>query len=155
MIERCGWCYRIHEVGPEHCLGGPVLVCGGRDYAARERVFAVLDRLALRVEIDAIRHGACGLDADDPFDPCRLQGADRWAHEWALDRRIRVEPMPAAWRREGRAAGPRRNAMMLERRRPEVPSSAPCCVVAFPGGKGTAGMVALARERGLPVWVIK
>jgi hypothetical protein len=47
------------------------------------------------------------------------------------------------WKRYGNAAGPIRNQRMLE--------WGPDLVVAFAGGTGTAGMVALARAAGVPV----
>jgi hypothetical protein len=49
----------------------------------------------------------------------------------------------ANWRKYGPAAGPIRNQQMLD--------WGPDLVVAFAGGTGTAGMVALARAAGVPV----
>lgn len=51
---------------------------------------------------------------------------------------------PAHWEQEGRAAGPRRNNRTL----------GPDLVVAFPGGKGTADMVARARAKGVRVKLV-
>lgn len=141
VVELCGWCNRTHPTGPEHCLGGVVLVCGGRSYTDRRRVFAALDKLARRVEILAVRHGAAS-------------GADALADEWARLRGYAVQPYPADWSRLGRAAGPLRNAEMLAAHDPAVPSSRVCCVVAFPGGRGTADMVQRAKAAGLKVWEI-
>lgn len=103
-----------------------VLVCGGRDYADYWTVVEVLD----------------GLHRADPID-CIIQGgalgADRFAREWAVRNKVPHEEFPADWKRYGRAAGPLRNGDMLCRGRPDL-------VVAFPGGAGTAGMVALSRK---------
>jgi hypothetical protein len=52
--------------------------------------------------------------------------------------------VPAEWETHGRKAGPIRNARMLEHQ--------PQLVVAFPGGgRGTADMIAKAREAGVEV----
>ncbi len=101
-LATCAWCARLHRGGPEACLWGWVLVCGGRAYADRQRVFATLDRLAQRLELFGVRHGAGS-------------GADALAGLWAQEPRV-------------------------------------VCVVALPGGSGTADMVARATEAGLPVW---
>lgn len=141
VVELCGWCRRTHAIGPEHCLTGVVLVCGGRDYTNRQRAFAVLDKLALRVEILAVRHGAA-------------RGADALADEWARSRGYVVQPYPADWDRHGKAAGPIRNREMLAACDPAVPSLRVVCVVAFPGGSGTADMIRQSKAAGLPVWAV-
>ena len=74
-------------------------------------------------------------------------GADRLAGEWAKERCIEVLARPAEWKKHGRAAGPIRNQAMLAEK--------PQLVVAFPGGKGTADMVAKAKKAGLEVVVIE
>jgi hypothetical protein len=119
-----------------------VLVCGGRDYRDRAHVFRILDRLALRVEILAVRHGAA-------------RGADVLADEWARARGYTVQPYPADWGRHGKAAGPIRNREMLAAYDPAAPSSRVVCVVAFPGDTGTADMVRVAKAASLPVWVVQ
>ena len=53
-----------------------------------------------------------------------------------------VEEFKADWDKFGRAAGPIRNAQMLREGKPDL-------VVAFPGGRGTANMVAQAKARAL------
>lgn len=72
------------------------------------------------------------------------RGADTLAHEWAAHHEIPVDVYPADWQAHGRAAGPIRNARMLEEGKPDV-------VVAFKGGRGTADMVRRARASGVPV----
>lgn len=121
-------------------LSGVLLVCGGRNYADRERVFAALDRVAERMDITALRHG----DA---------WGADRLAHQWAIARGVASEPRPADWSRGkgstalNRAAGPRRNAAMLA-------EGGVVAAVAFHGGAGTADMVGRCKNAGVPVWEV-
>jgi hypothetical protein len=72
------------------------------------------------------------------------RGADALAVQWARGRGIRTRIFRARWESEGPAAGPIRNRRMLKEGRPDV-------VVAFAGGRGTAGMTALARDAGVPV----
>lgn len=106
-----------------------VLVCGGRDYADAEQVEQVLDHYLL-AEL-AICHGAA-------------RGADTLAGQWAARRAVPCQRFPADWSRYGRAAGALRNARMLAEFTPDL-------VLAFPGGRGTADMVARATLAGVPV----
>lgn len=103
-------------------MSGRILVCGGRDYADRDRLYGVLDDL---------------LKASGYFD-CVIsgmaRGADRLAAEWADARKVPLAPFPADWNKHGRAAGPIRNQQMLDDGKPTL-------VIAFPGGRGTADMV--------------
>ncbi len=71
-------------------------------------------------------------------------GADRFARRWAAEHAVECVTFEADWKSYGRAAGPLRNARMLHEAKPDV-------VIAFPGGKGTANMVALAGGYGVPV----
>lgn len=124
-----------------------VLVCGGRDYADRDHIWNTL------VEIDAARgiavviHGA-------------QTGADNEAMIWAQACGKKHVPYPPnfddishpdaviRYHRNGRpydaAAGPRRNKRMIDEGKPDF-------VIAFPGNKGTAGMVKIAKAAGLEV----
>jgi len=104
-----------------------ILVCGGRDYADYDRLESVLDDLS---PVCVIHGGA--------------SGADTLSHCWAAKRGRAAVAFPADWRTHGRAAGPIRNQQMLDDGKPDV-------VVAFPGGRGTANMVNLARAAGVEV----
>lgn len=108
-----------------------VLVCGGRDYADKARVFATLDALHATTPITCI------------IDGC-ARGADALGATWAVARNIPQDRFPADWNTHGTAAGPIRNAQMLSEGKPDR-------VVAFPGGTGTANMIALARKAGVLV----
>jgi len=103
--------------------GVRVLVCGGRNYRDRKRVFAVLDSVHDASKIACIIEGGAN-------------GADQIAHDWAVERGVDWEMHPADWDRYGKLAGPLRNAHMLTRNVD--------LVVAFPGGKGTSDMVTRA-----------
>lgn len=109
-----------------------LLVCGGRDFTDRAFVFRCLDAAHAKRPITTLIHGAA-------------RGADTLADEWAEAQEIDTIQCPANWELHGKAAGPIRNAEMLTRWKPDG-------VLAFPGGSGTAHMVKIAREAGLPVW---
>lgn len=121
-----------------------VLVCGGRNYADRNRVFSELTALSGDITDETplgtvhltIIHGACST------------GADRWADEYAVVHWCRFEEYPADWDAHGRAAGPIRNQRMIDEGKPDL-------VMAFPGGRGTADMIRRARAAGIPVKEIK
>lgn len=133
MKPRCPSCAKIH-LATEPCMAGVVLVCGGRDYDDCAFVWECLDRVADRVTITAIRHGAA-------------RGADSLADQWAKRRGYAVQPFPvtsADWNAKGKAAGHLRNTAMLD-------AGNVVCVVAFPGGRGTENMIRQAQERGVPV----
>lgn len=107
-----------------------VLVTGGRNYQDWKRVFDELEKLAP----SSIVHGAA-------------TGADTLAGTYAKLNEIPVREYPAKWYRNGvfdRSAGPRRNVWMLKDSKPDM-------VLAFPGGDGTANMVALAKACGVKV----
>ncbi|MEM9892795.1 MAG: DUF2493 domain-containing protein [Actinomycetota bacterium] len=108
-----------------------VLVCGGRDYDDRGRLWLVLDGLADEYpgQWAVVAGGAPGAD--------RL--AVTWAHECG---RVSVE-FRADWAQHGRAAGPIRNQAMAD--------YGADLVVAFPGGRGTRDMTRRARRAGVPV----
>lgn len=108
-----------------------MLVCGGRDYGDRGRVFRALDAVLDLKRVVLVIHGA-------------QRGADTLAGAWGTERGIPVLPCPADWARLGPKAGPIRNAQML--------ALNPDGVVAFPGGPGTDNMVLQARSAGLRVW---
>jgi hypothetical protein len=76
-----------------------------------------------------------------------LTPADTLAVEWATNRGVPFDVYMADWESLGRKAGPIRNQRMLVEGKPDL-------VVAFPGGNGTAGMVALARNAGVDVIMV-
>ena len=118
-----------------------VLVCGGRDYDNRERIFGVLDK-ALRAATLAgksftLVHGGA-------------KGADSLSHVWASMRKehVTVRVYEADWKTHGRAAGPIRNRLMLTSENPDV-------IVAFEGGAGTADMIRQGRKAGVDVYEVE
>lgn len=104
-----------------------VLVCGGRDYRGYEVLARALNN-------EGPTHVICG----------GASGADEMAAIWANNNSIPHSIYPANWSRDGKAAGPIRNAFMLADGKPDL-------VLAFPGGRGTADMVKKARAAGVEV----
>lgn len=108
-----------------------VLVCGGRDYHDYIHLSQTLLSLfpALKDDDLIISGGA--------------PGADRMAEQFAKDWNIPIVVVRAEWETYGKRAGYLRNVKMAD--------LVPDLVVAFPGGEGTAMMVRIAEERGIPV----
>ena len=108
-----------------------VLVCGGRDFESPAQMMRVMDALHAERKFTALIQGGA-------------QGADRLAKEWARTKpEIERYECKADWHKHGLAAGPLRNARMLEWK--------PDLVVAFPGGRGTSDMVRRAKASGVEV----
>ena len=115
-----------------------VLVCGGRDFNDLGAVWSQLDtlhnlprHLGGTGPITRIIQGGAG-------------GADRLASQWASSNAVRQLEYPADWGKHGKAAGPIRNQQMIDEGKPDL-------VVAFPGGRGTADMMARARAANIVV----
>jgi len=103
-----------------------VLVTGGRSFDEWSRVHKALAEIKPSV---IIQGGA--------------PGADRLAAKWADINGVPLVTYPALWH-QGKKAGPIRNAFMLADSRADL-------VVAFPGGNGTADMIAKAEAAGVTV----
>jgi hypothetical protein len=106
-----------------------VIVCGGRDFTNGALLFERLDAAHHKRPFAIVIHGAA-------------KGADTLANQWAMRRGVSRQAVPAEWRKHGKAAGPIRNQKMLDKYAPDL-------VIAFPGGSGTADMVARARAAGI------
>lgn len=120
-------------------MNGPVshnvIVCGGRDYTDRDMLFRTLEALHRLRQFRNLMQGG-------------YRGADKLAREWALTHpEITRFVCQAQWKLYGKAAGPIRNARMLEWK--------PDLVVAFPGYAGTADMVRQARGAHVEVFEVK
>lgn len=118
-----------------------VLVCGGRGYDNRSKLFRILDSAleaaTLAGKSFTLVHGGA-------------RGADSLSHVWASMRKehVTVRVYEADWETHGRSAGPIRNIKMLTESQPHV-------IIAFKGGSGTAHMVKIGREAGIPVYQVK
>lgn len=106
-----------------------LLVCGGREYADKQTLYSYLD-IVLSDEENLITHVIHG----------NARGADKLAHGWAVLKGIQPVACDALWEVGGEynaRAGLIRNENMLMLN--------PDLVVAFPGGRGTAHMVKIAK----------
>lgn len=125
-----------------------VLVTGSRFWGATRPIREALreqgEIAASRGQVPMLLHGAC------PWKPMdgRLCSADAIA-DWVATQELGwpVEAHPADWDRYDKAAGPRRNREMVQRR--------PAVCLAFPDAdrpsQGTRGCMQLARGAGIPV----
>lgn len=75
------------------------------------------------------------------------RGADSLAIDWAKDREVNYHVYPAKWKTFGRSSGPLRNREMIEAGIDHL--------IAFPGGPGTADMVAACKKRNIPTLTSK
>ena len=137
-----------------------VLVCGGRDFgnlnkgpdgnpirddekAAQYRfVIDTIEKFAME-NSKALAEGSW-LPDDIEIISGAAKGADSVAIDWAVVNWCKCHIFPADWDKHGKAAGYIRNRQMLEEGKPDL-------VMAFPGGKGTAMMVDIAKKAGVPV----
>ena len=108
------------------------IVCGGRDYKKQRDVWDALQTINTGRGLQKIIHGGAS-------------GADAHAASYANALGVPVQAFQADWDSHGKAAGPIRNQQMIDEGHPNL-------VVAFPGGRGTANMMKLARAAGLSVW---
>lgn len=112
-----------------------IIVCGGRDYNNKERLYEVLNEfLPIKDEITILQGEA--------------DGADKLAKLWAEENGVACIPFAADWdkyHRPGRKnpAGPIRNRQMFD--------SGCDLVIAFPGKTGTPDMCAYAASKGCEV----
>lgn len=106
-----------------------IIVCGGRDFADSDLIRRVLSEYTHAKP--TIVHGDC-------------RGADKLAARIAEDELgFDVDPHPADWDNDGKAAGFIRNEQMAR-------LGAGLCI-AFPGGPGTKHMAERAQRYGIPV----
>ncbi|MFN7229274.1 MAG: SLOG family protein [Synechococcaceae cyanobacterium] len=123
-----------------------IVAGGGRDLAwPLQQVAAALIARTRTTPVLQLLHGAA-------------RGADQLIAQAALQLGWPVAAIAADWHRHGRSAGPIRNRLLLDQalalahahhtaahQGPAQPAAV--LVLAFPGGVGTASLVALARRR--------
>jgi hypothetical protein len=122
-------------------LGEPtkVVATGGRRYAGRKAVYAVLDLLLdlLLEQLDGKLAVATG----------GATGLDQIVEDWCVLNHVALtvfDVAPEEWTSRGRAAGPARNRRMLK-------YFAPHFVLAFPGNAGTRSCIKSAEKLGIEV----
>lgn len=112
-----------------------ILVAGGRDFKDRDFVFYHLDNL--RQWFAPIFLGIQG----------EATGVDTFARQWFEAQGMPCAGMRANWNFYGDAAGRLRNSWMEEWLTPDL-------VITFPGGRGTANMAKIAKEKKIDLHVI-
>lgn len=121
-----------------------IVVAGNRTFDDQARADAELDaalaEIAAKGPIESVEFVSGG---------CR--GADALGEAYARKRGWPITVMPAEWEKYGRAAGPIRNAEMLDYARAETPR-----LVAFWDGRshGTRDVIARANEKGVPTKIV-
>jgi hypothetical protein len=109
------------------------LFCGGRDFDNKMAMYLCMHAMPN----DAlIVHGGA-------------RGADSMAGHYAMARGLEVRVYEADWATHGKAAGPIRNAHMLEDAHPDEVFAFPTC-----GSKGTWDMIRRAVDAGVNVHVL-
>jgi hypothetical protein len=109
-----------------------IVVTGGRNFDDLGAVDRALSAVHRKHGIDVLIQGGA-------------RGADYLCASWANANSIPTEDYPADWERHGKRAGHLRNQQMIDEGKPDA-------AIAFPGGRGTADMVARLERCGVPVW---
>lgn len=78
-----------------------ILVTGGRDYSNKDKLYAALDAVKKKTGISFVIQGGA-------------KGADSIAKQWCKERGVHCIEVEALWDAYRKAAGPRRNAAMLQ-----------------------------------------
>lgn len=108
-----------------------VLVCGGRNFHDRDRLYGALDKLHKEYGITVLVHG-------------NAKGADLLSGEWADERNVPCRAYPIQKGENGFDRNRRMAGKELDGLRSGL-------VVAFPGGAGTKDMVRVSRLLGIRV----
>lgn len=125
-----------------------VLVCGSRTIANPK----LKDRDTVRSELNYVANVLQqGYGTYDCIIQGEAPGADLTAKAWAWRNGVPTADFPADWKRFGKSAGPRRNALMLSEGKPDL-------VLAFIDkplheSRGTRDMVAKAADAGVTVHI--
>ena len=123
-----------------------VIVAGSRTYTDKERIFSCLGKAFGEIE-------------EKMQEPCKFtvvsggcRGVDTIGEEYARTHGLELARFPAQWDKYGRGAGPIRNEEMANFASEKDPY-----LIAFWDGKssGTRGMIALARNKKIPVRIEK
>lgn len=116
------------------------LVTGSRDWTNEAALYDILDQLSPALVVEG---GA--------------RGADLMARAWCDQRGVPCVEVPALWTAHGKAAGPKRNALMLRVAQAlGAARNMPVEVVAcpLPGSVGTTHMMNLAKDANLVTYLV-
>jgi hypothetical protein len=109
-----------------------IVVTGSRNFSDESFVFSVLRK----IDFETMYVG----DAS---------GVDYIAAKFARENNRNLVVFSANWKEFGRSAGPKRNLEMLKAAKDK--NNEDLALLAFPGGKGTANCISLARKLGLKI----
>lgn len=118
-----------------------LVVFGGRHYKLKLRVFNALTSFHRENQIHILIHGNAG-ELDKKGNA--VEGADRFAGEWADWYGVPCMVWPAAWRGLHKSAGPIRNQWMIDHGQPDMGME-------FMGDKGTKDMHDRCVESKIPL----
>lgn len=110
-----------------------VVVTGGRDFVDKDFIWGRLDHVHAKTPISLLIHG-------------KARGVDTLCGEWALARGVPVQECPADWDKHKKAAGFIRNQEMIDLYHPDLG-------VCFPGGRGTADMIARIKRANIRPYI--
>lgn len=116
-----------------------VLICGDRHWNDYQSVLDIVNRLIKKYGNVVIIEGGCF-------------GADTMAKKAAIECNMPYKEYPADWNKYGKAAGPIRNRLMIDKENPDM-------VIAFHSNinnsKGTKNMQKCAKKANIPFFNIK
>lgn len=118
-----------------------ILCCGDREWSNTDVIDYVLTQLLDLPKVKVLIEGEC-------------RGADRLCRDRALVLGLgeeKILPFPANWARYRRAAGPIRNAEMLNEGRPTLTIAFHNCINE---SRGTLNMIEQSLKAGVPVWLV-
>jgi hypothetical protein len=121
-----------------------VIVCGGRDFKDRDFFSSRMNEIAYRLFERTVADEYGNFLYSTTIISGGAKGVDQLAIDWAIVENTGYKEYKADWDKYGKAAGPIRNQQMIDEGKPDL-------VIAFPGGKGTADMVARAKQAGIEV----
>lgn len=121
-----------------------VLVCGDRDYTDYDHVCDVLNKINAERPFTLLIHGDAGKYKRAGGQLLANQGADALAGRWASEFGIQQVKVPANWTGLGKAAGMKRNHLMLSLFDVDL-------CIGFAGGVGTNSMMYLAHKKDIEV----
>ena len=121
-----------------------VIICGSRHFDNKELLF---ERCNFFLQNKSDIQIVSGAQRTYLKDQKRYIGADYFGEQYAEHKEYSLQRFPANWDRDGRSAGPLRNARMADYAD---------AVLAFWDGKtrGTNNMLALAKMAGLPTKIV-
>lgn len=110
-----------------------IAVTGGRDYTNRDKVTEIFEKMLKALKMPLIIVGCCET------------GLDLFVREFCEANKDRLNHIvcEADWNKYGKAAGPKRNTVMVNLK--------PDLLLSFPGNRGTADMTRQSEAAGVKI----